>query len=189
MPLLSKPAVFTSKKIFLFLSWGFLTLLLVREIKFEPLVLLFALSTFLLYTHILYGGYFLFKHGGLTKPTLPFLALLIYICLIKLVQSVDQIFSWYVILIPLFITAIIFHAVYKFYAKNVYLKEVCNFKIYIELAAIISGCLAILSYPWFKDNLWLSGVVNIIVIIALNWFILFKKNIYQTRSTSGNVLQ
>lgn len=179
MLLIKKSAVFNGKKIVLFLLWGFLTYLLLREIKPEIINLLFAASAFLLYSHILYGGYFLFKSGGLNRPVLLGLVLLIYLHLIKLVQSVDQIFFWYLILIFLFIIAIIFHACYKFYCQDAYLKRVCNFKIYVELLAIISSASAILAYPWLKDNLWLLGAVNIFVILAINWFILFKKRIYQ----------
>lgn len=182
MSLTKKSAFFNGKKICLFLLWGFLTYSLLREIKPETVNLLFAAGTFLLYSHILYGGYFLFKSGGLTRPVLAGLILLIYFHLIKLVQSLDHIFFWYLILISLFIIAIVFHACYKFYSQDAYLKRVCNFKIYVEVLAIISSASAILAYPWLKDNLWFLGAVNIFVILVINWFILVKKNIYQNHN-------
>ncbi|MCX6785479.1 MAG: glycosyltransferase [Candidatus Komeilibacteria bacterium] len=169
----------TLKRICFFLLWLFLTALLVPQVKLEAVSLLFAVSTFLLYSHVLYDGYFLFKKDGLTNPVLFSLAALIYVYLIELTQSVGQVFSWYLILICLFVLALIFFIAYKFYSQDTYFKEVCNFKIYIEFLAIIAGGLALAVYPLLKENLWLLGAATVFVVIKLNWFILFKKRIYQ----------
>lgn len=169
-------------KVLVLVFWFFLTFLLFGDFnlnKLDAVSVIFSISTFLLYTHVLFAGYFVISKEGLKNPFLFLLATMIYICLIFIVKSVDDFFLWFVFLACLFVVAILFHLGYKHKTKQTYLKEFCNYKIYIECLGILSSLFVNGNYLFFSEHKLFLAILTLVGIIKLNITIFFKKKLYK----------
>ncbi len=165
---------------FVFL-WIGLTALLALEINISPLSLLFGATTVLLYTHILYGGYFLFKREDRINFRVVFLILAIYSCSALLAQSLGRPLLWLCRLQLVFLCAMAFHLYYKARLAEEYLKEFCNYKLYVELTAFLF-CFLGLAISYFFPSLAVAFAILIfIVVVKSNLAIFFKKRLYTIR--------
>ncbi len=166
-------------KVLVLTFWFILTFLLFQDFKTDIVTVIFSVSTFLLYTHVLYAGYFVISKEGIKDIFLFLLACIIYLSLIFIVKSVDDPFLWFVFLGVLFVVAIFFHLSYKNKTKQIYLKEFCNFKIYIESLGILSSLFVTGNYAFFSGHQLFLSILTLIGVIKLNITIFLKKSLYK----------
>jgi len=139
----------------------------------------FTISTVLIIIHVLYGGYFLFKKEKRLDILVFFSSCLICICLIYIAYNIAHPFFWFLWLQTLFLCAMIFHNYYRSKLKEVYLKEFCNYKLYIEIYAIMLLSIGMVFYAFLPAQKSLLGVLSLIFIIRLNILIFRKKKLYR----------
>ena len=168
-----------SSGVFFVFLWAGLTFFLLPKIYVTPVSWLFGIATVLIYSHVLYGGYFLFKKEERINFTVIILVIAIYSCLILLTLSLGWPALWFFRLQMAFLCAASFHAYYKTRLSQDYLKEFCNYKLYVEISSIIF-CLWGLLILWLLPSLAAAlGVFNLLFIIKSNHSIFFKKKLYR----------
>lgn len=162
---------------FIFL-WLILTACLSCEIAKRHSLLLLDISTLLVFTHILYGGYFLFKKESRIDVIVVTLSFLIYGCLFFFVKVATRPFLWFFWLQIIFICAMALHLYYKSKLKDIYLQEFCNYKLYVEISGIILSALGMLLYRLFPRHLFILEALILASLIKFNLSIFMKKKLY-----------
>ena len=138
-----------------------------------------TISTALIIIHVLYGGYFLFKKEKRIDILVLFFASLIYICFIFLIYNINHPFLWFLGLQALFVLAMPFHYYYRSKLTRIYLQEFCNYKLYIEIYAILLCFLGMALSLILPGHKIILGVLSLIFIIRLNILIFRKKKLYR----------
>lgn len=169
--------------------WLILVTLLFLKITINLSYVLFGISTILIFSHVLYGGYFLFKKENRINTFVFFITLLIYICLIFLVQTIAYPFLWFFWLQIMFLCAAVFHRYYKSKLIHVYLQEFCNYKLCIEIGGIILCFLGMVCYLIFPSYTVILGALTLIFIIRFNIFIFKKKKLYNIYYQPPDILK
>ncbi len=167
-----------SNRLFFYIIWFILFFLLLSKIAPSSVSILFGISAILVYTHIFYGGYYLFKKENQIDFIVSFLAALIYAGLIFFVTQINQPLFWFLSLQLIFLSAIWLHLYYQSKVTQVYLKEFCNYKIYIEITGIILNFLRMVFCLLFPTHQAIWGALALIFIIKFNWLIFKKKRLY-----------
>ena len=144
----------------------------------QPSTVLFGISTLLIFIHIIYAGCSIFKKEKHVDIFIFIVASLICGFLAVLVKTIPYPLLWFFCLQAIFFSAILFHCYYKSKTSQPYLKEFCNYKIYIEIYGIILSCVGILFYSLFHLHTAFLGALTLIFIIKLNYSIFKKKRIY-----------
>lgn len=163
---------------FYYLIWIILFLLLLSDITKNFAYILFGLSSILVYTHIFYGGYLLFKKENHVDVVVLFLTALIYTSLMFLVLETDRPFFWFLYLQLTLSSAIALHLYYKSKVTKVYLKEFCNYKIYIEITSIILNFLGMAFSSFSSIPRAVLGVLTLTSIVKFNIVIFKRKRLY-----------
>ena len=167
-----------SNRLFFYIIWFILFFLLLSKITPNSVSIFFSISAILVYTHIFYGGYFLFKKENQIDFIVSFLAALIYAGLIFFVMQINQPFFWFLSLQLIFLLAIWLHLYYKSKVSQIYLKEFCNYKIYVEITGIILNFLGMVFYSLFPVYKAVWGALVLISIVKFNIVIFKKKRLY-----------
>ena len=167
-----------SNRRFFYFIWIILFLLLLTNITAGLASILFGISSIMVYTHIFYGGYFLFKKEDHVNSAVFFLTALIYAGLIFFVIQADRPFFWFLTLQLIFLSAIALHLYYKSKVTKVYLKEFCNYKIYIEITGIILNFLGMVFYLVLSVHPAVWAGLALISIIKFNLLIFRQKKLY-----------
>ncbi len=176
----------TASALFVFL-WLILTFLLFLKITINFSSALFGISTILIFTHVLYGGYFLLKRENQIDVSVFFLESLIYICLVFLVYNIVYPVLWFFWVQVMFLCAMVFHSYYKSKLTQVYLKEFCNYKLYIEIYGIILCFLGMLFHAFFPSHTAILGTLSLIFVVGLNNAIFRKKRLYSIYYQPPNI--
>ena len=148
------------------------------KITLHIIDILFGISTLFIVSHVVYAGYFIFRKAKRPDLLLILLASLISICLIFLIRTFFYPFIWFFWLEILSLCALLFHSYYKSRIAQVYLREFCNFKIYIEIYMIFLSFLGMVFFTIFSAHQFLFALLTLIFIIRLNILIFKKKKIY-----------
>lgn len=172
------PSVLLSHPSFYIVIWFVLSFILVSRITFNVASILFGISTILVYTHIFYGGYFLFKKENQIDILVFSLVTLIYACLIFFVRQINRPFYWFLCLQSIFLLAIWLHLYCRSKVTQIYLREFCNYKIYVEITGIILNFLGMVFYLFFPSCAAIWGALALIFIIKFNILIFKKKRLY-----------
>jgi len=141
--------------------------------------LLFAISTVLIVIHVLYGGYFLYKKENRFDAIALFFAFLIFSCLLFIISNITRPLFWFLGSLAVFSFAMPLHFYYRSRIKQVYLQEFCNYKLYIEVYAIILLSIGVIFYCFFPEHKSLLGALSLIFILRLNLLIFSKKKLYR----------
>lgn len=163
---------------FFMLLWLILVLALISGISTWTSMPLFLLSTVLMFTHIIYAAYFIFKKAARFNFLNVLQAFLIYACLFILINNINRPLYWFFWLMVTFFLALAFHIYYKYKITDIYLKEFCNYKLYIETYGVISSLVGIALCLLFPAYIFFTGLLTILVIIKLNIFLFMKKKLY-----------
>ena len=141
--------------------------------------ILFGCATILLTTHILYGGYFLFKYGKTLDTIIGITSIGVLSALAFFVQSSTDPKSWFMWLAITFIIALGYHQQAYNIAKDKKTKEFCTYKKRIEIEGIVQamGGYAI-AYVLPKFTIYL-GILNILTILWINYRIITKDALYR----------
>lgn len=163
------------------LFWIILTLLLVWQFSFSFTHLCLALSIFLLYSHILYGGYYIVSSENKTDYIVVLIAPIIFGGLGVMAYFHAYPLISYSALIILFLFAILFHRYYASKLTHVCFQEFCHYKMFIEVYGIILSLIGIVSSLLFPALSLVSAVVGVYFVLRLNWLIFIKKDLYRMR--------
>jgi len=177
---LNKVYGFFSKRWFYAVLWIILSLCLAFRIEPNAFTILFSISTLLIYTHVLCAGYYIFKRENRANPATIFFVILVYFSLLMFVFFMRIPFLWFMWLGTTFIFAFFFHLIYKANLAKEYLKEYCNYKLYIEIYGIILCFVGMMLSSYYRYYLLLA-ILNLFYILKINYTIIFKKKIYKTR--------
>jgi len=77
-----------------------------------------------------------------------------------------------------FISAIAFHHYCKSYLKEIYLKEFCNYKLFVETFGVFLCHLGILFTSYFPSHAVILGYIILIAIVRFNFLIFRRKKLY-----------
>lgn len=171
--------VFSSRWFYAML-WIILSACLAFKVESNIFSILFSISTFLIYTHVLYAGYYIFKSENRANPAIIFFTGLVYFSLAMFVFFMPIPFLWFMWLGTMFIFAIFFHLIYKANAVKEYLKEYCNYKLYIEIYGIVLCFIGVMLSAYY-NYYFLMAVLNLLYILKINHTIIFKKRLYRIK--------
>jgi len=171
------------------LLWLILAILLFARINISFHSIIFSISTILIFTHVLYAGYFIFSKKEKIDIYIILFFSIIYICLIFFIANVSNVFLWFFWLLMTFLCALPLHSYYKYKTKQTYLKEFCNYKLFIEICGILFSLLGMLLYYFFPNQLNILAVITIVAIVSLNISIFNKKRIYNVYYADSDIPQ
>ena len=123
---LNKVYKFFSARWFYAILWIILSVCLAFRLELNAFSILFSVSTLLIYTHVLYAGYYIFRNENRANPAIIFFVSLVYFSLFMSVFFMRIPFLWFMWLGTMFIFAVLFHLSYKANLSKEYLKEYCN---------------------------------------------------------------
>lgn len=174
-------AILTSKEGY-FTLWLFLLGFLIYNTENNFISILFSISTFLLFSHIIFGGYYLFKRIE-RIGYIQIIATIIITALIPigLVKNVNNSINWFIFLIMIMFTAIIYHSTSKMLTSKDSIKKFCNYKILIETQGLVFGLIGlilVILFPSWTDEL---AIINLLTIIWLNWKIFKDRKLYNEK--------
>lgn len=170
--------VFTNPRFF-YILWVILLLVLLLHINKSFSGIVLGVCSCLIFTHVLCGGYFLFKKENHVNDMVVFLTALIYINLIFHVSSIGAPIRWFIFMQSAFICAILYHLYYKSRVSRLYLKEFCNYKIYVEIVGILFASFGLILYLLFPSSVDIIALVVLLSIIKFNMTVLRRKRLYR----------
>jgi GT2 family glycosyltransferase len=139
------------------------------------------LSIFLLYSHILYGGYYIVSSENKTDYIVALIAPIILGGLVVMVYYHAYPMISYGALIILFLFAILFHRYYASQLTQICLQEFCHYKMFIEVYGIVLSLVGILSLLFFPSWSFFLAIMGVYFVLRLNWLIFIKKDLYHMR--------
>lgn len=164
---------------FFVVLWIILFLVLLLGIKYLFSDIVFGLATVLIFTHVIYGGYFLFKKEGHVNDTVVILTAAIYTNLIFYTINTARPLVWFIFMEGAFLFAIALHLYYRSRLRQTYLKEFCNYKVYVEITGMIFAALGIVFCLIFPSHREILALIVIAAIIKFNLTVLRKKKLYR----------
>lgn len=169
------------KRYFFVFFWLLLVVLLLSAVKKEPVSLIYALTALLIFTHVVYAGFYVINQSRYLDPVIAALVVIIYAVLALFAVSLNQPLYWFMWLGVVFVLALVFHSYYKGRSIEVYLQEFCNYKIYIEISGIICCFIGIAILNLVHPNRFVVPVLTLLCVLNMNYSIFIKRKLYQMK--------
>ena len=170
---------FLTSAVFFIYLWVMLACILFFQFRPEINYLVFLLCSLLIYSHVLYAGYYLFNKAANINLLIAVSAWILYALLALLNFCVNYPRLWFISLGIMFMSAASLHIYYRTRIKQVYLQEYCNYKIFLEVGGTFLSVVGILLLYIYPKYPYVAGLVTLIVIIKLNLNILKRKELYK----------
>lgn len=168
-----------SSRLAFFFAFIISTISVTINLEFSLVNLLYLISTELIFAHVLFGGYVILRDQKNFSALLSWFGVLLWLCLMVLfTEWIDKPVRWFLALIIIFAIALVFHSYAMKVNKNKHIRELANRKLYVEICGIFFGWLGIALTKIVQKDLTL-GLINLAVVIFVNYIILFKMRIYR----------
>ncbi len=168
-----------SSPYFYLILWLFYLIILILNTPASEISILFSIAALLLISHVLYGGYFLFKHGKILDTIVAVTSLGVLAGLFFFAQTPSDPKLWFIALAITFAIALVYHYHTKKVAFQKNIKEFCKYKMRIEIEGIIQSGIGYILSISFPEYLFWIGTLNILTILKINYSIILEDKLYK----------